>query len=172
MLKSFSIPNLVSTQNDRSNEVILEEIERKLRWIKSEIQPYFSRRTKKTNGVRKVTQEKLTDLCNTNRARAITVIKDDYNIRSQESCSIQVNELQEYFESKCKSKLESEFARQETPWPKEIEPPRLQLLPSTEPYTIQEVVNAIKNLPSRETAGQDLLKYEHLKRNLILLRLH
>ena len=47
--------------------------------------------------------------------------------RSQESCLIQVSELQEYFESKCKSKLESDFARQETLWPKDIEPPRPQL---------------------------------------------
>ena len=83
MLKLFSIPNLVSTQNDLSNKVILEEIERKLRWIKSEIQPYSSGQTKSTNGVREVTQENLTDLWNTNRARAIAVIKDDCNIRSQ-----------------------------------------------------------------------------------------
>ena len=33
-------------------------------------------------------------------------------------------------------------------------------------FTIQEFVNAIKNLPSREAAGQDLLSYEHLKKNL------
>ena len=103
---------------------------------------------------------------NTNRTRAIAIIKDDCTTRSQESCSNQVSELQEYFESKCKSKLENEFARQETPWPKEFEPPRPQLLPSTEPFTIQEVANAIKNLPSRKAAGQDLMKYEHLKRNL------
>ena len=64
---------------------------------------------------------------NTNRARAIAIIKNDCKIRSQESCSIQVSDLQECFESKCKSKLESEFARQETPWPKDIEPPRPQL---------------------------------------------
>ena len=75
VLKSFPIPNLNSTQNDLSNEIMLEEIERKLRWIKSEIQPDFSRRIKKTNGVREVTQEKLTDLWNTNRARAIAIIK-------------------------------------------------------------------------------------------------
>ena len=50
---SHSIPKLDSTQNDLSNEVVLEEIERELRWIKSEIQPYFSRRIKKTNGIRK-----------------------------------------------------------------------------------------------------------------------
>ena len=121
VLKSFPTPNLNSTQSDQSNEVMLKEIERKLRWIKSEIQPDFSRRIKKTNGVREVTQEKRTDLWNTNRARAIAIIKDDCKIRPQESCSIQVSELQEYFESKCKSRLESEFT-QETPWPKEIEP--------------------------------------------------
>ena len=80
VLKSFPMPNLNSTQNDLSNEVMLEEIERKLRWIKSEIQPDFSRRIKKTNGVREVTQEKLTDLWNTNRARAIAIIKDDCKI--------------------------------------------------------------------------------------------
>ena len=114
VLKSFPIPNLNLTPNDLSKEVMLEEIERKLRWIKSEIQPDFSRRIKKTNGVREVTQEKLTDIWNTNRARAIAIIKDDCKIRPQESCSIQVSELQEYFESKCKSKLESEFT-QETP---------------------------------------------------------
>ena len=56
----------------------------------------------------------VTDLWNINRARAIAIIKDDCKIRPQESCSIQVSELQEYFESKCKSKLESEFT-QETP---------------------------------------------------------
>ena len=65
VLKSFQIPNLNSTQNDLSNKAMLEEIKRKLRWIKSEIQPHFSRRIKKTNGVREVTQEKLTDLWNT-----------------------------------------------------------------------------------------------------------
>ena len=32
VLKSFPIPNLDSTQNDLSNEVTIEEIERKLRW--------------------------------------------------------------------------------------------------------------------------------------------
>ena len=143
-LKSFPIPNLNSTQNDLSNEVMLEEIERKLRWIKSEIQPDFSRRIKKTNGVREITQEKLEHRSlEANRARAIAIIKDDCKIRPQESCSIQVSELQEYFESKCKSKLESEFT-QETPWPKEIEPSQPQSLPSTEPFTIQEFVNAIK----------------------------
>ena len=114
VLKSFPIPNLNSTQNDLSNKVMLEEIERKLRWIKSEIQPDFSRRIKKTNGVREVTQEKLTDLWNTNRVRAIAIIKDDCKIRPQECCSIQVSDLQQYCESKCKSKLESEFT-QETP---------------------------------------------------------
>ena len=170
VLKSFPIPNLNSTQNDLSNEVMLEEIERKLRMIKSEIQPDFSRRIKKTYGVREVTQEKLADLWNTNRARAIAIIKDDCKIRPQESCSIQVSELQECFESKCKSKLESEFT-QETPWPKEIEPSQPQSLPSTEPFTIQEVVNAIKNLPSRKAAGQDRLKYEHLKRNLNTIKI-
>ena len=60
-VKVIPIPNLDSTQNDLSNEVMLEEIEREFRWIKSEIQPYFSRRIKKTNGVREITQEKLTD---------------------------------------------------------------------------------------------------------------
>ena len=40
------------------------------------------------------------------------------------------------------------------------------IIPWTEPFTIQEFVNAIKNLPSREAAGQDLLSYEHLKKNL------
>ena len=42
---------------------------------------------------------------------------------------------------------------------------------STEPFTIQEVVNAIKNLPSRKAAGQDRLKYEHLKRNLNTIKI-
>ena len=126
-VKVIPIPKLDSTLNDLSNEVMLEEIERKFRWIKSEIQPYFSRRIKKTKGVREITQEKLTDFFITNRARAIAIIKNDCKIRSRESCSIQVSELQECFESKCKSKLESDFARQETPWPKDIEPPRPQL---------------------------------------------
>ena len=98
------------------------------------------------------------------------MIKDDCKIRPQESCSIQVGELQKYFESKCKSKLESEFT-QETPWPKDFEPSQPQSLPSTEPFTIQEVVNAIKNLPSRKAAGQDRLKYEHLKRNLNTIKI-
>ena len=31
---------------------------------------------------------------------------------------------------------------------------------------MQEFVNAIKNLPLREAAGQDLLSYEHLKKTL------
>ena len=31
---------------------------------------------------------------------------------------------------------------------------------------MQEVVNAIKNLPSQEAGSQDLLKYEHLKKEL------
>ena len=132
----------------------------------------FQSANQKTNGVREATQEKLTDLWNTNRARAIAIIKDDCKIRPQESCSIQVSELQEYFESKCKSKskLESQFT-QETPWPKEIEPSQPQSLPLTEPFTIQEVVNAIKNLPSRKAAGQDRLKYEHLKRNLNTIKI-
>ena len=47
VLKSFPIPNLNSTQKNLSNEVMLEEIEKKLRWIKSEIQSDFSRRIKK-----------------------------------------------------------------------------------------------------------------------------
>ena len=126
-VKVILIPKLDSTLNDLSNEVMLEEIEREFRWIKSEIQPYFSRRIKKTKGVREITQKKLTDFFITNRARAITIIKNDCKIRSRESCSIQVSELQECFESKCKSKLESDFARQETPWPKDIETPRPQL---------------------------------------------
>ena len=60
-VKVIPIPKLDSTQNDLSNEVMLEKIEREFRWIKSEIQPCFSRRIKKTNGVREITQEKLTD---------------------------------------------------------------------------------------------------------------
>ena len=40
------------------------------------------------------------------------------------------------------------------------------IIPWTEPFSIQEFVNAIKNLPSREAAGQDLLSYEHLKKTL------
>ena len=60
-VKVIPIPKLDSTQNDLSNEVMLEEIERKFRRIESEIQPYFSRGIKKTNGVREITQEKLTD---------------------------------------------------------------------------------------------------------------
>ena len=60
-VKVIPIPKLDSTQNDLSNEVMLEEIEREFRWIKSEIQPYISRQIKKTNGVREITQEKLTD---------------------------------------------------------------------------------------------------------------
>ena len=60
-VKVIPIPKLDSTQNDLSNEVMLEEIEREFRWIKSEIQQYFSRPIKKTNGVREITQEKLTD---------------------------------------------------------------------------------------------------------------
>ena len=66
VLKPCEIRNLDSTQNALSNKVMLEEIERKLRWIKSEIQPCFSWRIKKTNGVREVTQEKHPDLWNTN----------------------------------------------------------------------------------------------------------
>ena len=36
-VKVIQIPKLDSTQNDLSNEVMLEEIEREFRWIKSEI---------------------------------------------------------------------------------------------------------------------------------------
>ena len=49
---------------------------------KSEVQPYFSRRIKKTNEARELTQEKLADFWNTNRTRAIAIIKDDCTTRS------------------------------------------------------------------------------------------
>ena len=52
---------------------------------------------------------------------------------------------------------------------KEIERSPPQSLPSAELFSIQEVVEVVSsaiNLSSQKAAGQDLLKYEHLKNNL------
>ncbi len=166
VLDKFPVETVSEDNSLAEREVLLGNIKEKLEFICSEIRSQF--RSKEPRRAAEEMQQvvrkgTLTSLWKADRRKAIRIIENQSRPIATQECPMPQQELHNYFAQKSSSQVHGDL--ETPPWPADIAPPPPEFVPSTDPFTLEEVGQVIKKLPPRKAPGEDRVLYEHYKQN-------
>jgi hypothetical protein len=150
--------------SEQYKQLLMRDIPHMISFVKQTICPAFN--TRQRGNPSPVSKQKLTQLWKNDKAKAIGIIKNDCIMEPSQLCPINLETVENHFKYKAKNRTQAEQIFHNEPWPRHLLPPAPVNLPSTAPFTEDELRKVLKGLPSRKAAGEDGLRYEDLRRNM------
>ena len=154
------LPRVKPYPSDITAAALTPWIEAQLRFIRDVIQPQLRPWTPRT---KKVGRDKLADLWQHRRKKAIEIILNNSEYPETLPCPNNVHEVQSYYFDKCQGSTLIDDAPLPPPWDALLQSPEPEFLPVSSPFTEDELRNVLDSLPHNKSTGSDGVMYETLK---------